>query len=89
MDVLGNERICLTDLNGGVVHRIVAVAQVQRDVLLLLPDVDARRPTQVEGRGQIQIDAAQAIGRLAEALRLGIGRSAHGVWKIPGEQRLC
>lgn len=86
---LGKKQIRLTDLDRGIVHGIVAVAEIQRDVLLLLPHVDARRPAQIERRGQIQIDAAQAIGRLTQALRLGIGRSAHGVWKIPGEQRLC
>ena len=51
-------RRLLTDLNGGIVHGIVAVAEVQRDVLLLLLDVDARRSTQIDGRRQIQIDAA-------------------------------
>lgn len=86
---LGKRNPSLTDLDRGIVHGIVAVAEIQRDVLLLLPHVDARRPAQIERRGQIQIDAAQAIGRLTQALGLRIGRSAHGVWKIPGEQRLC
>lgn len=71
-------------------HGIVAVAQVQRHVLLGLLDVDARWTTQVDRRRQIQVDAAQTIGSLAEALRLGRRRrSPHGIRQIPREQGLC
>lgn len=69
-------------------HGVIAVAQVQRDVLLLLLDVDAGGPAEVDRGRQVQVDAAQAIRGLAEALGLGSGRPSHGVGQVPREQRL-
>lgn len=70
-------------------HRIIAVAQIQRDILLLLLDVEASRTAQVDGGRQVQIDAAQATGSLAEALGLRRGRSRLDLRQIPREQGLC
>jgi len=82
-------RLLLTDLYRGVVNGIVAVAEVQGHVVFLLLDVDACRAAQIDRGCQIQVDAAQATGSLAQAFGLRLrARSRLDLWQVPGEQGL-
>jgi len=57
--------------------------------VFLLLDVDACRAAQIDRGCQIQVDAAQATGSLAQAFGLRLrARSRLDLWQVPGEQGL-